>query len=794
MVSYNLRRKLALFSITCLVVCWTSYVLVTRFKVQSDLWAFLPTVGDSPEQRLTRTLLSGQLSQALVLAVVPEPVDCVESASCSEANKDAAKKIARTLALELSQNPSVRSAQSGPQPGFEAAVHDLYFPRRFALARSAAGTTYSTQDIDAHVNELRAFLASPQAAMYRSQLVSDPMLYFPEQIKRLASLKPSGIEVVDDQFVSSGGIAFVLSSVHTGLSGEEKAGLYRDILARFSELNNASSTRLLTSGALPFEVQGEAASRADMARVSLISTVMTVVLSLLLFRSLLTMGAVSVPVGFGFAFGCAITLLVFGEVHVLTLAFGASLVGVTLDYPLHILNEAALMQCGLAEARTRTRTGLLIGSLTTGIAFLTFGLTSAPALLQVAVFSVAGLFGALMVSLYLIPELPLRYGPGKIQGYFRDQLSRALPTLSRLARPILALSSAYLIFCAWVVFSAEYHTEPSWLDPSPIGLKNDDRYVRESLGLSENMLVVSDTAKATALERSYALALDLEQRQHTGQIENYRSLFALYLPQHVQEKNRALASSSETRQHFMSALSRSDFNPEAFSESSLGTKAVEALPLLSLDELLASPLGDLARPFLFSSHQGTSVVTQVSAKPEQIQAILADHPHVSHYEPEKFLAQSFSQLAYDVRLALLTALALMFSLVAIRNRGALRVIIAAFFPAALGALGSLALVSMMDKLHVFHLLAAVVVLGMGIDYGTFMVEAHRRDARPDAWPSVVSAAITTLVSFGCLGLSSVPALRAIGLIVGIGTLISLLTTPLSYSVLAAASKQTRGAS
>src|SRR5690606_7196034 len=123
MVSHNLRRKLTLLSITCLVVCWTSYMLVTRFKVQSDLWAFLPTTGDSPEQRLTRTLLSGQLSQALVLAVVPEPVDCVERASCSEANKDAARKIARTLALELSQNPSVRSAQSGPQPGFEAAVH-----------------------------------------------------------------------------------------------------------------------------------------------------------------------------------------------------------------------------------------------------------------------------------------------------------------------------------------------------------------------------------------------------------------------------------------------------------------------------------------------------------------------------------------------------------------------------------------------------------------------------------------------------------------------------------------------
>lgn len=794
MVSQDLRRKVALWTITCLVVCLTAHVLVTRFKIQSDLWAFLPTVGDSPEQRLTRTLLSGQLSQALVLAIVPEPAGCVENTSCSEANKDAAKSIARSLALELSHHPSVNTAQSGPKPGFETAIHDLYFPRRFALARPTAADAYSAQDIDAHIKELRAFLASSQAAMYRSQLVNDPMLYFPEQIKQLAALKPSGIEVVDDQFVSSGGIAFVLSSVHSGLSGDEKASLYQRVLNRFSELNTTSSTRLLTSGALPFEVQGEAASRADMARVSLISTAMTVLLSLFLFRSLLTLGAVSLPVGFGFAFGCATTLLVFGEVHVLTLAFGASLVGVTLDYPLHVLNEAALMQCGLAEARTRTRPGLLIGSLTTGIAFLTFGLTSAPALLQVAVFSVTGLFGALMVTLYLLPELPLHYGPGKVQRYINEQLSRALPTLSALARPILGLSSACLILSAWVVFGADYHTEPSWLDPSPIGLKNDDRYVRERVGLSEDMLVVSNESETAALKHSYALSQDLEQRKRTGQLDSYRSLFALYLPENVQEKNRALASSSETRQHFMTALTRSDFNPEAFSESPLGTKAVAALPLLGLDQLLSSPIGDLARPFLFRSHKGTSVVTQVSAKPEQLQAILNDHPHVSHYQPEKFLAQSFSQLAYDVRLALLAALALMFSIVAIRNRGRFRAIIGAFFPAALGALGSLALVSMMDKLHVFHLLAAVVVLGMGIDYGTFMVETHKRNARPDAWPSVVSAAITSLVSFGCLGLSSVPALRAIGIIVGIGTSISLLATPLAYSILAETSKLSRGTS
>ena len=60
-----------------------------------------------------------------------------------------------------------------------------------------------------------------------------------------------------------------------------------------------------------------------------------------------------------------------------------------------------------------------------------------------------------------------------------------------------------------------------------------------------------------------------------------------------------------------------------------------------------------------------------------------------------------------------------------------------------------------------------VLLGMGTDYGVFLLE-HRGD--PSAWLAVCVGAASTWLSFGLLALSTTPALRAFGLtlLVGIG--------------------------
>jgi predicted exporter len=80
-----------------------------------------------------------------------------------------------------------------------------------------------------------------------------------------------------------------------------------------------------------------------------------------------------------------------------------------------------------------------------------------------------------------------------------------------------------------------------------------------------------------------------------------------------------------------------------------------------------------------------------------------------------------------------------------------------------------------QPLQLFNVLALLLLLGMGIDYGIFLTE-HRGDAR--AWMAVCIGAASTWLSFGLLALSATPALRAFGLTLLLGIGLVWLVSPL----------------
>jgi hypothetical protein len=68
----------------------------------------------------------------------------------------------------------------------------------------------------------------------------------------------------------------------------------------------------------------------------------------------------------------------------------------------------------------------------------------------------------------------------------------------------------------------------------------------------------------------------------------------------------------------------------------------------------------------------------------------------------------------------------------------------------------------------------VLLLGMGVDYGIFLLE-HPGDG--SAWLAVALAGVSTLLAFGLLALSATPALHAFGLTMLLGELSIWLITP-----------------
>jgi predicted exporter len=101
-----------------------------------------------------------------------------------------------------------------------------------------------------------------------------------------------------------------------------------------------------------------------------------------------------------------------------------------------------------------------------------------------------------------------------------------------------------------------------------------------------------------------------------------------------------------------------------------------------------------------------------------------------------------------------------------------------FAPPCLAALAALSVVGWLGGgINLFHILALLLVLGIGIDYTIFFAESSER--WQPTYLAIVLSACTTLLSFGLLALSQTPLLRAFGSVVLVGMCIACILAPIA---------------
>jgi predicted exporter len=164
---------------------------------------------------------------------------------------------------------------------------------------------------------------------------------------------------------------------------------------------------------------------------------------------------------------------------------------------------------------------------------------------------------------------------------------------------------------------------------------------------------------------------------------------------------------------------------------------------------------------------------------------LADVPGARWIDVEAVLSEAYrAYRAQMIRLLTLGLLAVL-ALVALRHR-ALRPTLVATAPALLGgasALGALALAGV--EVNLLSLVALLMVVGMGVDYGVLLAEAGDDErVRRATLLSVVVAGASTIVGFGLLVSSRQPALFSIGSTAAVGVLACLVLAPAIASIAA----------
>jgi predicted exporter len=573
-------------------------------------------------------------------------------------------------------------------------------------------------------------------------------------------------------WIADGGIDWIalpFAEEDTAFSSWSKGENSRRLaLARAAVLALGSDVRVLAGGSV---LQAEAAAQRARLEVTVIGTgslVAVILLTFLTFGSLRPILLVTLSLVIGCAAALSVTQLVFGEVHLLTTVFGASLVGVAEDYGIHYF--AARQGRPVAQRWEQLRQiapGLWLALATSGIAYLALGLAPFPGIRQIAVFSCVGLTAAFLTVLCWFPFLdrqPLR--TTAFAARFAGTLDR-WPRWPR-GRTGLVLAVAGSAVLAGGLAQLRSVDDVRALQSAPPRLMAEQIEVGRILGLASpaQVYLVSGADSDELLRNEEALTARLAALAQAGTIGGHQALSDWVPAAGTQRANTALvANANRAAWRALAAATGESIDIPAQAPALL--TAADLAPVAQGLPAIGAWQGPGGRQFTLVMLQA---VTR-AALPALAQA-------ATGLAGVRFIDNTarYSQLLshYRVRLSglLLLGLAAVVLLLQWRyGRHAWR----AWLPTVLGGVFTLACFGWAGvPMQLFVVLALMLLLGMGIDYGIFMQE---HPGERSVWLAVAIAGISTLLAFGLLALSTTPALRAFGLAMLIGETAIWLLTP-----------------
>ncbi|WP_422888892.1 MMPL family transporter [Nannocystis pusilla] len=764
-----------------------------RLQVVTDITAFMADVADPKLAALSRGMASSELTRTLVLSVSDE-----------RGEPDVAIAGAQALADRLQDRPEVAWLRTGPGELHAEAIHNLYYPRRFyLLADEAAGLQDRLSDdgLRAAARELRRQLGLPTSGVIKQIAPADPLLAYPAQLRRLEAAQGGGVALRDGHFVAEDQHALVMLATRSSpFDAADQAPLQAAIEAAFAEVDAQSGGRLVLeqSGVARFALAAETSMREDIGRISTVSLVGIVALFLLMFRSPRLVLLSLAPLVAGVAAALAACLALFGAVHGLTLAFGATLIGVCIDYSVHLFNHHMLdPRGGPRQSARQIWPGLLLGALTTVAGFAGLAWTSFPGLREVALFASIGVLVAALATRYWLPDLlPMAPKPGWLQRRAAAGLARVVAGMRRRRSAVAVLPAVALGLCVVGLPRIEWSDDVRLLTALDPGMLAEDERVRTRVSRMDagRFVVAFGADEEEALAGNDAAAVRLRAAQAAGEIEAFRSLHALVWSAALQKDNQAALADPSLPARLDAAFVAEGFRAGSFAK--FFADMSHGPDVMRPADLAATPLAEAARTFRAELDGGeVAVVTLLRgvADATALQARLADLPQVRYFDQQGMMQAAFGRYrARTLELVVFGLFAVLAMVWARYRRFGLA--LAAFAPAVLAAATALSVVALSGvTIGILHVVALLLVLSMGVDYGVFLAESRRDPGGFDATVlSVLLACLSTVLAFGLLAMSQSPALRAIGVTVGLGVLLSLVLAPAALVLVGAGEGKERG--
>ncbi|MBQ0933970.1 MMPL family transporter [Ideonella paludis] len=492
----------------------------------------------------------------------------------------------------------------------------------------------------------------------------------------------------------------------------------------------------------------------------------------LAFRSLKPLALTAASLLIGVAVATSMTILCFGEIHLVTLIFGSSLIGVAEDYGIHYFSaRQAQPRVPSPRLMHSLLPGLLLALATSVLGYLVLGLAPFPGLRQMAVFSATGLVATFITAWAWFPGLDRGAAPRATA--LATRVAASLPHWPRWRATKVGWGAAVLMLAVLGAGALTLRAQDDLrqLQSGAPERLQEQRQLSSLLGLPSPLqwFLVTGASAEQVLQREEALTRRLAGLVRQGRLQGWRAV-SDWLPSVAQQQaDGALTGALEAA--VVAELGRRLGEPLQ--------RSVMASGPLTLDVWWASEASRPARSMWLGEVGGemaSVVMLRGAFGPADLPLLSAAADGLPGVRWVDRTADTSALLArYRMTMGYLLVLGHVVVGAALLwrfGRSAWR----AWLPTVLATgltLSGLAFLG--QPLQLFHVLALLLLLGVGIDYGVFLLE-HPDDG--GAWLAVIVGALSTALSFGLLGLSALPALRAFGVTVLSGLAWVLLLAPL----------------
>ena len=738
----KLARVTVLWILLALV---SAAILTTRLQLTFDLSAFFPRETSLTQEILLEQLKNGPGSRLIVIGLKGE-------------SRDQLAEISDLMKESLTTRPDFLNVLNG-EYALESAVIPEPVKSYYLLLDDIE---YSQASLDDALQQRQRDLTIGGSSFLLELMARDPFL---QTLKILQRLAP--VNMTDELWFAEDGSAVLLAETRApaiDIAAQERAIM--SIRQAFRDSPVSDSVQLELTGVGAFSVELQNTIRAEAQKRTILAITALLVVLFVIYRKFQLLLLAALPIGMGFLVGLATVALIFNSVHGITLAFGFTLMGVAIDYPLHLFSHAR-QQTGNAAIKLIWPT-LRVGVASTTIAYLALALSGSDGLAQLGAFTASGVIVAALVTRYWLPHL-IAAPNGVTTTSKTSPRSRPLAILPALLTLLVTVLGAQLL-----LKDGLWEDRLSSLSPVPEHRLLRDGQLRSAAGTPDMryQLVLRAKSLESLLRDNESVDLLLQQAAADGLLESWQSV-SLILPSQFVQKQRQQAIPPTDELHFrlQEAVVKTPFREDAFELFETNATLAKSLMPLSPALFEATALDSWLDSHLIQvADQWASLISISQPKPGELAA------RVETWEQQieiVDLHQSSLDLMRDYRSdaikTILFASLLIIALLLFEQKEARRVLWIVLTVMASLTVTVFVVTSLHAGLTIIHLVALLLVMGLGLDYALFVSRTETEVEQKATRHAVVACALTTTMTFGILAGSSIPMLKFIGLTIAIGS-------------------------